>query len=354
MTIKEIAEMASVSTGTVDRVIHNRGYVNAEKRARIEKIIREHDFKPNICARNLKLNKVLKVGYLTPPLTSEDGYWDLVYQGVIKAQEDLMDYSFAVEKYEYDRNKPATFTEAGRRMLESGITACVIIPKCVEEARTFIFQHPEICFVLVDSIVPNANPVCMIGQNPYRGGQLAGRILSMLIPDAKNILTFSFMNSYISKERIRGFRKYYSGNNPHSNIIELNLETVADIPVMLKSAYTEHGVIDGIFSPCSAGHFFGNEVAYLGHTDDTKIISYDLIPENRHALAQGTIDCILSQRPVFQGYAGVFQLYRHLMLKQEIDRFIEVQVDILFQENIPENYNENCIGKLNQYCIPIR
>lgn len=353
MTIKEIAEMASVSTGTVDRVIHNRGYVDANKRAHIEQIIKENNFKPNIYARNLKLNKILKVGYLTPFLTSEDGYWELVYHGVLKAQEDLMDHSFVVEKYEYDRNTAGDFTKKCERMLESGITTCVIIPKCIEEARTFIFHHPEIHFVLVDSIVPNATPICMIGQNPYRGGQLAGRILSMLIPDAKNILTFSFKNSYISKERIRGFRKYYERYNS-CNIIELNLETVADIPVMLKAAYTKYGIIDGIFSPCSAGHFWGNEVAYLGHTADTKIITYDLIPENRHALIQGTIDCILSQRPVFQGYAGIFQLYRHLILKQEIDKFIEVQVDILFQENLPESYDKNCIGKLNQYCIPIR
>jgi LacI family transcriptional regulator len=36
-TIKEIARMAGVSAGTVDRVLHNRGSVSADKEAKGEK-----------------------------------------------------------------------------------------------------------------------------------------------------------------------------------------------------------------------------------------------------------------------------------------------------------------------------
>ena len=45
-TIKEIAELAGVSRGTVDRVLNNRGSVNEETAEKIRRIIRQLDYKP--------------------------------------------------------------------------------------------------------------------------------------------------------------------------------------------------------------------------------------------------------------------------------------------------------------------
>jgi len=54
--IKDIAEKAGCSIGTVDRVIHNRGRVAKPVRDRILEIIRELNYKPNVNAReNLPL-----------------------------------------------------------------------------------------------------------------------------------------------------------------------------------------------------------------------------------------------------------------------------------------------------------
>ncbi len=354
MTIKKIAEKANVSAGTVDRVINNRGYVNSQKRALIEKIIKDTGYKPNLHARNLKLNQVITIGFLTPLIASEDGYWDMVHQGVLKAKEDLVDVSFIVETFEYDRRIPSSFTTAAEEMVKSGVKGCVIIPKCVSEAIAFVNAHPELKIVLVDSALPDVNSViCMIGQNAYLGGLLAGRILSLLQPNAKTLLTFSFMNSTISKERIRGFKQYFSLNNS-CEILDLAIDSTQSIPAAIQQAYRDHPYIDGIFSPCSAGYLVGTEVVNLGHKEKTKIVTYDLIPKNKVALRNGYVDCILSQRPIFQGYSGVFQLYRYLVKQQAIDQEMKIQVDIIFQENIPDDFDDKAISKLNSYCVPYR
>lgn len=353
MTIKEIAEKAKVSAGTVDRVIHNRGSVNPAKRKRIEQIIKDCEYRPNMYARNLKLNKEIVVGYLTPLLSSEDGYWELVYKGVLNAQKDLRDYTFKVEKFEYDRNMVGSFSMQGERMINAGITCCAMVAKCVEEAQTFLSVHTELEYVFIDSLVPGTRPLTSIGQDPVKGGYLAGRLMHLMHPAGKNVLTFSFKNSQISNERISGFMQFCNKNTDWT-IIRENLENTKEIKSLLSKVLATYGEVSGIFCPCFAGHFVSEALEQLKLEKAIRLITYDLNTPNRKALEGGKMDCILSQRPVFQGYAGIYQLYRHLVLKQELEKSVEVQIDVLFAENLPEEFNENCIGQLNQYCIPVR
>ena len=334
--------MADVSAGTVDRVIHNRGYVRADKKSKIEKIISENDFKPNLCARNLKLNFNTVVGFITPLLSSENGYWNLVFRGVQKAQKDLSDFSYKVRIEQYDRNEKGSFLRVCNGLISDGIKSFIIIPKCVQEAKEFMLNHQECNYILLDSIVPDVSPLCKVSENSYKGGRIAGHILSMMIPEAMNILTFSFNNSYISKERIKGFRDYYNEIKKPGNIIEVNLEKTSEIPALINQIYKKYGRIDGVFSPCSAGHYWGEILNPCGEKN-VAIVTYDFTLDNKNALSLGQIDCILSQRPFTQGYEGVYQLYRYLMLDQKIED-IEVQVDIFFTENMPHGDEEYRLG----------
>ena len=51
--IKDIAKMADVSVGTVDRVIHGRSGVSESSRKRVEEILKQLDYQPNMYATHL-------------------------------------------------------------------------------------------------------------------------------------------------------------------------------------------------------------------------------------------------------------------------------------------------------------
>ena len=55
--IKDIAERAGVSKGTVDRVIHNRGNVAPAVKQRVLEVMKELNYRPNILASALAYNK---------------------------------------------------------------------------------------------------------------------------------------------------------------------------------------------------------------------------------------------------------------------------------------------------------
>ena len=70
--IKELAKIAGVSTGTVSRALTDSGLIAAETRARIKAIARAHDFRPNVLARNLRIQKTGAIG-VAIPLAHEPG-----------------------------------------------------------------------------------------------------------------------------------------------------------------------------------------------------------------------------------------------------------------------------------------
>lgn len=49
-TIKDIAQMAGVSAGTVDRVLHNRGDVSQKSKEKVQKVLDEINYQPNVFA----------------------------------------------------------------------------------------------------------------------------------------------------------------------------------------------------------------------------------------------------------------------------------------------------------------
>ena len=65
ITITQIAKLAGVSRGTVDRVIHQRGRVAPEVEKRIRDIMDENDYHPNMLGRALAVSKTpLTIGMI--------------------------------------------------------------------------------------------------------------------------------------------------------------------------------------------------------------------------------------------------------------------------------------------------
>ncbi|WP_204171678.1 LacI family DNA-binding transcriptional regulator [Staphylococcus sp. GDY8P100P] len=66
ISIKDIAKQANVSTASVSRVISNKPGVGEETKGRIQQIMREMNYKPNINARSLVKNNTGNIGVIVP------------------------------------------------------------------------------------------------------------------------------------------------------------------------------------------------------------------------------------------------------------------------------------------------
>jgi len=94
-TIKEIAALAGVSRGTVDRVLNHRGSVNPQTAEKIERIAKELDYKPNVAGLVLAAQKKrLKIGVIL--FSPENPFYIDVLQGVNDKAEELAGYNCTV------------------------------------------------------------------------------------------------------------------------------------------------------------------------------------------------------------------------------------------------------------------
>lgn len=68
-TIKEVADLAGVSIGTVSHVLTGSLPVSTHLRAKVEEAIRKLDYHPNHVARSLKTSKTRTLGIIVPDMT---------------------------------------------------------------------------------------------------------------------------------------------------------------------------------------------------------------------------------------------------------------------------------------------
>jgi DNA-binding LacI/PurR family transcriptional regulator len=64
--ITDLARLAGVSPGTVSRALADSSLIAKKTRERIQELAREHDFRPNVMARNLRIKRAGAIGVLIP------------------------------------------------------------------------------------------------------------------------------------------------------------------------------------------------------------------------------------------------------------------------------------------------
>jgi LacI family transcriptional regulator len=89
-TIHDVAKRAGVSPGTVSRVLNNASNVTPEIREKVERVIEELGYVPNVVARSLRIKRTRSLALLIPDITNI--FWTTIARGVEDAAQSR-DYS---------------------------------------------------------------------------------------------------------------------------------------------------------------------------------------------------------------------------------------------------------------------
>jgi len=347
ITVKGIARLAGVSIGTVDRVLHDRGGVSPETKEKIEGIITDLGFTPNILARQLSLNKTYTFRVVLPRSDQDSGYWALCLSGIRRAERDLEAYRVQLRIDDYDRYDAA----ARRKILEDvasdpcdGLLIAPVMPEELKPvlARLGDVERPDgpVPYAFFDGDFEGASPVAVVAQDPFRGGYLAGRVMSLLAPGEKSLVALSAHagDLHIAR-RIEGFRAFFRDSGQERRVVAaecLGLEDPASRDAFLASLFREPSEIAGILVANSSGHLVGDWLSVRGEKALCAVVSWDTVPANVRALAEGSIDCVISQRPAEQAREALERLSRAVVRGVAGVRgpSADIPLEVYFKENI--------------------
>ena len=337
--IKEIARRANVSIATVDRVIHKRTGVSIKTRDKINKIISDLDYQPNLLARRLASRKTIRIVTLIPKTSSESSFWEAPLRGIEQAESELRQLGIIIEKTFFDQEDSSTFIKQSRQILRDRPDGILMAPSFVDEAIDFtnLCKELNIPYVFINSDIPNQESLCYIGPDLYRSGYLAGNLISYLVSDEQEVLIVNVTKELEDRHHLLrkadGFRAYFTDHGRHNTIrtIDILQFDPESIFKSLSSELERNKNIRVLFVTNSRVAAVANYLKQSGH--DVLLVGYDFIKENIEYLNDGVIDFLICQKPVEQAYRGVMSLYQHLVLSARVEDIYFMPIDIITKEN---------------------
>jgi LacI family transcriptional regulator len=335
-TIKDIAHLAGVSKGTVDRVLHKRGKVSKNAFEKVDKVLKEIDYKPNPIARNLKKNKTYSIHVLLPD-PKKDPYWIPAYEGVVEASNQFTPFGILIKKYFYDPTDKSSFMGQSHEAIISQPDVLLMAPIFENESQVVLGQCcvAKIPVVLFNNHINCFKEQIFIGQDLKQSGRVAASLMEKIIGKNDGIAIIHINKEPHMQTKENGFVEFFTEKSDSNHIMVSKTFNSAEEIIF------KHEVSQFIKSnPKISAFFVTNSKAYMLveafqdlKKDDGIIIGYDLLKPNIKYLKQGDIKFLIHQKPKRQAFLSVNYLAEHFLFGKPLPPHEFLPIDVITAEN---------------------
>lgn len=343
--IKDIAEKAGVSVGTVDRVIHGRTNVSKASLKKVQKVLDEINYVPNHYASALASNKTHEFAAILP-MHEADSYWARVEKGLVEGVRRFNDFKISFKIFRYDPFNDESFKVECDNLIAANPDVVIIGPIFnynIMSGFTSRLQEKEIPYALLDSNWSEFNPVTFYGQDSLRSGEFSGRIMHMAMGTiAKKVAIFKVMGlgrvaSRQQMNREVGFRNYMSNHCPDCEIIEVPLYAYDKngMREILKEFFQTNPDVAFGLTFNSSIHLIGNYIrTEMPGKKHVTLLGYDAVDANVECVKEGTVDFLIAQHPHNQGLNCFRTMFNACVLHIQQKRDHYMSIELLTKENV--------------------
>ncbi len=339
--IKDIAEIANVSIGTVDRVIHHRGEVSRGTRERIQKLLLEHDYKPDFNASSLALKRDIHLAVVMPQPVNEHAFWSLPQRGIQRALDELAHFRIFIDTFQFDQFNREDFIRRMKSFPYHQMHGVLFAPVFQEESIAFIerCEKEKLPVVLFNSWLDAPSVKSFVGQDAYHSGYVAAKLINYGLEQRRDVAIINMSarkDTYahiISREK--GFRSYFEEHGDRVNhLLTIDLNGVDDHILNEKLNETFHKYdVAGMFVTNSRVYRVAEFLTDRGALN-FRLVGYDLLPESIDYLKRDCIDFLISQKPEEQAFRGVSSLFNLIAFNREPEVKQLLPIDIITRENL--------------------
>ena len=351
VTIKDIARIAKVSPGTVDRVLHNRGGVSKKTSDKIKRIFKEYNFEVNQIASTLARQKKYNLCTLIPKHDDQNLFWKSPLMGVNKAAKEVKNYGVIVTNYIYDQDNPLDYLKQFDKLLLSKPKVVIMVPTFIEETRLVVSKLKErgIAYAFLNIDVEGFSNITFIGQDSYKSGYLAGKLMHSGLGKCSCLTVqtrLSNHNYYVTTKRLEGFNDFFKDNNIPINTLNVKIQDLNDLEVIQKkinNLLRKDVNIKGLFVPTSRVAIIANCIEPM-RLRKLRLIGYDTTPQNIACLNNDKVTFLISQKSFDQGYKAIQRMTSYLIKSIDpLPKYL-APIDIITKENLEFNFRDKNNG----------
>jgi LacI family transcriptional regulator len=335
--ISEIAKLANVSTGTVDRAFHGRGRISDSTRQRVLQVARELGYKPNLSARALSVGRgTIRIGLCIP--REIHFFYDQIRHGCVAEARRYEHLGLEFVYRPVDRLGVGE-AEKFKELVATDLKALIVTPGDPSRLSPLINEAESkgIRVICVATDAPGSDRSTVICVDPELNGRLAGELMGRLLPPRSQVAIITGMlRTEDHRKKVQGF----------SDVLPQTC-TGARITTVLEGHEDE----DETFGKCvDLLHRFKLAGLYVstanclpvcralgaaGLAGRVKLITTDLFREMVPYFEKGTIVASIYQRPYVQGQTAVRLVVDHVVGGRQIPPLHYLNPGIVLRSNLP-------------------
>lgn len=313
-TIKQIADLAGVSRGTVDRVLNHRGSVNPETEEKIKQIMQQLDYKPNRAGMALAAQKKkCLIGVIL--FSKKNPFFDDVMKGFLEKEEELSVFGceLSIKRVAYN---PQAQLSAIHACLAEHVQGLIITPynhaSIIAELNSLI--HNGIPVMTVNSDIEGTGRLCYVGSHYYESGKAAGALMKLVTSDQ---VRFGVINGDLNilchAERFLGFTDELSDDSRFQLVAQgENYDDDQTSYELVLSMLQKHPEINALYFTAAGVYGGCRAIARLKGERDIRVITFDDVPTTIEMLRRGIITATICQEPYWQGARSLELMFSYL------------------------------------------
>ncbi len=343
VTIRDIAEEAGVSTGTVHRAIYGKKGVGTDIQQKILEICVQRGYQMNSVASALKRTPLRVVGAFPVPDGKGRFFYSHVWQGFRRAIDEVRDYNVDAVEVFYWQGTDHDQNEELRTCFDryhGEIDALVTIghsSQASREALRMYVEHNIPVFLACDDI-PDCGRINCVQANYDMTGRMVAELLTSQIPERSTILLccgdISIPSHY---QTVSGFEHYVQENHLKSMILKLyGYDDEFDLRERMRAELKRNSEIRGAFSVSARlSVLLAEEITATEKQDDIRIVASDLFDETIQNMERGIVKNIVYKRPEEQAYCAAKQMSNYLLKGQRPSVDVQyIESCIIFRSNL--------------------
>lgn len=329
VTIKDIADKAGVSRGTVDRVLNDRGKVRPEKAALIREVAERMGYQPNLAGKGLAARKKkLKLGfaYLGDSLAP---FFSAAQKGAAGQEKVLAQYGAAVSYFSFtieDYLRPGWVMDFVRSQnMDGWVMDGILGAKYIHEAGALgETVAPLVLFNMDVEEELRGKRLAFVGCDYENAGRLAAGVAALMTDGTARvgIVSLDDGQSPSSRIRIQGFRSEAEEQYPQIRIISSMFMKVPsdqfEFFLQAQKMIAEHPEINILYLVNPGDYSICQAIRKASEQHAIRIITNDLVLERqREMVRQGLIAATICQGASLQGSLPLQILFEYLAMGVE-------------------------------------